>query len=232
MTIRHLLQQNSGIPYGSSRAGQTVTSPTRKFSYYVPPQYRAAGEAFAYSNHNYYVLALLIETVTGKTYAEYMQSAIFDPAGMQNTHVSPVAAGASGIATTVVDLSRFAAALFDRTNPIRLLQQKSVLEMRRVPDYIERHPDMMFYGLGVRVQYYGGEVAEIYHTGIWTNVFAELRHFPQREASLVHLGNPPNFRAAAVNSYRAASVRMAADYLRLLDDVLDGAQAADVAVTE
>ncbi|MCR9143140.1 MAG: beta-lactamase family protein [bacterium] len=224
VTIRHLLQQNSGIPYGSSRAGQTVVSPTRKFSYYIPPQYRAAGESFAYSNHNYYVLALLIETVSGQSYPEFVTEAILKRAGMHDSRVSATSAGASGVASSVADLSRFAAALYNRSNPIRLLRQRSVDEMMAVPDYIETNPNMMYYGLGVRVQYYDGEPAEVYHTGIWTGIFAELRYFPARRAALIHLGNPPNFRARRVNEYRAGSVRMTADYLRRLDELLNSVE--------
>lgn len=224
VTIRHLLQQNSGIPYGSSRAGQTVKSPVRTLSYYIPPQYRPAGESFAYSNHNYYVLALLIETVSGKSYPDYVRKNILDRAGMPDSRVSETSAGASGVASTVADLSRFAAALYNRSNPTRLLQQRSVNDMMAVPDYIQQNPNMMYYGLGVRVQYYNGEPAEVYHTGIWTGIFAELRYFPARRAALIHLGNPPNFRAQSVNAYRAGSVRMAADYLRLLDELIDRAQ--------
>lgn len=229
VTIRHLLQQNSGIPYGSSRAGQTVASPTRKFSYYIPPQYRPTGESFAYSNHNYYVLALLIETVSGQSYPDYVTEHILERAGMNESRVSATSAGASGVASTVADLARFAAALYNRSNPIRLLRQRSVNEMMAVPDYVETHPNMMYYGLGVRVQYWDGEPAEVYHTGIWTGIFAELRYFPARRSALIHLGNPPNFRSPGVNAYRAGSVRMAADYLRLLDELIQRVEIPAVA---
>ncbi|MEQ9363149.1 MAG: serine hydrolase domain-containing protein [Leptospirales bacterium] len=232
VTIRHLLQQNSGIPYSSSRAGQTVLSSTRKFSYYIAPQYRAAGESFAYSNQNYYVLALLIETVSGESYPEYVTETILRRAGMLDSRVSESSAGASGVASTVADLSRFATALYNRSSPTRLLGQRSVNEMIAVPDYIEANPNMMYYGLGVRVQYYNGEPAEVYHTGIWTGIFAELRYFPARSAALIHLGDPPNFRARRVNEYRAGSVRMTADYLRLLDELIDSAEKPALATVD
>jgi hypothetical protein len=223
VTIRDFLQQTSGIPYGTSRAGQSVASPVRGHSYYIAPQYRPAGESFAYSNHNYYVLALLIETLSGQSYPEYIRTQILQPAGMLDSTVSPQAAGASGINSTIQDLALFAAALYNTEHPTRLLRQSSVDAMLAVPDYVQQSPDMMYYGLGVRVQYYRGEVAEVYHTGIWTGMFAEFRYFPTHSAVLVHLGNPPDFRARGVNAYRASSVRLAADYVRLLDELLDGA---------
>lgn len=43
------------------------------------------GTKFAYSNTNYYLLALILEQVTGETYAEYIQKNIFDVCGMQNS---------------------------------------------------------------------------------------------------------------------------------------------------
>ena len=224
VTIRHLLQQNSGIPYGTSRPGQTVASPTRKISYYIPPQYGPAGPTFAYSNHNYYVLALLIETLSGKSYPEFVHENILKRAGMRESYVSATAAGASGVASSIADLALFAAALYSRESPVRLLRQRSIDEMMAVPEYVTPQPNMMYYGLGVRVQYYDGQPAEVYHTGIWTGIFAEVRYFPNHQATLIHLGNPPNFRSRGVNSYRADSVHLTAEYLRALDELLSRVQ--------
>lgn len=44
-----------------------------------------AGEYFAYSNSNYYLLGLIIESVTGKTYEEYINDEILYPLYMDNT---------------------------------------------------------------------------------------------------------------------------------------------------
>ncbi|MBR4083586.1 MAG: beta-lactamase family protein [Lachnospiraceae bacterium] len=60
------------------------------------------GTKFAYSNTNYYLLALILEQVTGETYAEYIQKNIFDVCGMQNStscevgNISSVPAEMSG----------------------------------------------------------------------------------------------------------------------------------------
>jgi CubicO group peptidase (beta-lactamase class C family) len=44
--------------------------------------------AYAYSNINYYLLALLIEKLSGMPYASYLKKNIFLPAGMENTSLS------------------------------------------------------------------------------------------------------------------------------------------------
>lgn len=43
------------------------------------------GERYNYSNTNYYLLALILENVTGKTYEEYMKQNIFEVCGMHNS---------------------------------------------------------------------------------------------------------------------------------------------------
>lgn len=46
-----------------------------------------AGEKFSYSNTGYVLLAVVIERVSGKSYADYMLENIFKPAGLKNTFV-------------------------------------------------------------------------------------------------------------------------------------------------
>ena len=42
----------------------------------------APNEGSMYANINYVVMALVIETITGKTYKEYMEEEVFKPLGM------------------------------------------------------------------------------------------------------------------------------------------------------
>jgi CubicO group peptidase (beta-lactamase class C family) len=44
------------------------------------------GEALIYNNSAYFFLGLIIEKITGKTYAEYLDEEFFKPLGMINTH--------------------------------------------------------------------------------------------------------------------------------------------------
>lgn len=45
------------------------------------------GTYFAYSNTNYMLLAVIIERISGMSYAEFLQKNIFDPLGMKNSYV-------------------------------------------------------------------------------------------------------------------------------------------------
>ncbi|MDR2269790.1 MAG: beta-lactamase family protein [Sphingobacterium sp.] len=45
------------------------------------------GDQYSYSNTNYLLLALIVEKVSGQSFAAYMQQHIFKPAGMKNTAV-------------------------------------------------------------------------------------------------------------------------------------------------
>ena len=47
----------------------------------------APGESFAYSHTSYMMLAMVIERVSGLTYAQYLQNNIFTPLNMTNTYV-------------------------------------------------------------------------------------------------------------------------------------------------
>ncbi|MCB1314803.1 MAG: beta-lactamase family protein, partial [Leptospiraceae bacterium] len=220
VTIRNLLQHNSGIPYHSSR-GETFPSPVGNGWYSSLNQIAPAGETFMYSNFNYYVLAAVIEKVSGKSYAEYIQSYIFDPAGMTDSEISPQANGASGISSSVNDLARFFIALTGDSPhaPVnRLLNDRYFAELYAVPAQIKAvEPEMEYYGSGIRVQYHNGKPAQLFHTGIWYGVFAEIRIFLDEKAALVQVGNPPRFQSATVNGYRWRSSHLARTYVKLLD---------------
>lgn len=47
------------------------------------------GDEFSYSNDGYNLLAAIIEISSGKSYEEYVQEAVLDPAGMSDTGFWP-----------------------------------------------------------------------------------------------------------------------------------------------
>jgi CubicO group peptidase (beta-lactamase class C family) len=93
ITVRHLLNQTSGIPTGKS-IGASLTADADE----TPEQaVRAlkdvavtspAGTTFQYSNSNYVILGLLVQTVSGQSYESYVQEHIFTPLHMQHSFVS------------------------------------------------------------------------------------------------------------------------------------------------
>ncbi len=104
MTLRHLLNQNSGLPLlpgwqlladfddrPAAAECQVRALSTLKLN-------RPVGSAFEYSNLNYNLLGLIIEAASGESYAAYIQNHIFDPLEMRHSYTSKAAAKQDGLA--------------------------------------------------------------------------------------------------------------------------------------
>ena len=94
VTVRELLNHTSGIGTHNGEIYESSTPvPTllqllegEKPARTPPVRVEAVpGTKFAYSNGGYLVLSLLIEDVTGETFAEYIQRAVLDPIGMKHS---------------------------------------------------------------------------------------------------------------------------------------------------
>jgi CubicO group peptidase (beta-lactamase class C family) len=94
ITIRHLLNQTSGFPERESYVRNLDSNPaadaleisirdlnTTKLSFPL-------GEEFEYSNTNYDILGLVIQTVSGQSYETYVEENIFSPLDMDNSYTS------------------------------------------------------------------------------------------------------------------------------------------------
>ena len=134
ITIRHLLGHRSGLANITDYPGwlnQAERSPSTspinslRFAASKPLAFRP-GSQERYSNTNYIALGLVIEKVTGRSYAEELEERILDPLGLERTELPttrrladlddagsnpnlPWAAGA--IVSNAHDLSRFYSAL-------------------------------------------------------------------------------------------------------------------------
>jgi CubicO group peptidase (beta-lactamase class C family) len=98
--------------YEASVGNRPLPGNTPKSTYtYVSllPAHRANGEAYEYTTVNTFVLTWLIETVTGKPFAEVVSEKIWQPIGAESDAVLMVSsAGASStINSTLRDLGRF-----------------------------------------------------------------------------------------------------------------------------
>ncbi|MBZ0282456.1 MAG: beta-lactamase family protein [Anaerolineae bacterium] len=90
ITVRHLLNQNSGLPAYEGRQGiadndqssAALENGVRDLSGVQLSQ--PAGQSYEYANENYNILGLIIQAVSGSLYEEYIRSAIFAP--LQMTH--------------------------------------------------------------------------------------------------------------------------------------------------
>lgn len=97
ITLRMLLTQTSGLqdylgfPSANSWTGG-VSEPTVLTQIAQAPVVFTPGLYFQYSNSNYFVLGSVIEAVSTVSYASYMATNIFQPAGLNNTaYLQPAA---------------------------------------------------------------------------------------------------------------------------------------------
>ena len=99
ITIRQLLNQTSGLP-PSAPFETSVTSVESRVRDLATVELPASpGRLFQYSNSNYDVLGLVIETISGQSYADYMQEHVFAPLGMTHSYASESEAKRNGLAT-------------------------------------------------------------------------------------------------------------------------------------
>jgi len=132
ITIRHLLNHRSGLANYTDdpawpRRERRLTRPIQslRFAASRPLDFKP-GRAWRYSNTNYIALGLIIEKITGHTYAHELQQRILQPLGLRHTQlatthrlpdlqddgINPNAPWAAGsIVSNAPDLARFFSAL-------------------------------------------------------------------------------------------------------------------------
>jgi CubicO group peptidase (beta-lactamase class C family) len=163
-TIEELLTHSSGLPREAGPHWTTYEFPTvEEFQKLMPDRQAAfAPEVrFKYSNLAYTLAGMVVETVSGEPWAEYVTRNIFQPLGMTESSVDRNVPGlavgygrrmpdgsravmpfvdarsmgaATGITSTVGDMAKFVSAQF-RTGPRggdRILGTGSLREMHRV----------------------------------------------------------------------------------------------------
>ena len=92
ITTHHLLTHTSGIPNYTSFPGFFAEESRNP---YTPSEFLdqfqdmdldfTPGDHFSYSNSGYFLLGVIVEKLTGKTYEEMLQANIFKPLGMSNS---------------------------------------------------------------------------------------------------------------------------------------------------
>ena len=104
ITIRHLLNQTSGLPMllGMANLADVDNRPdaaerqVRALS--TVKLTRPVGSKFEYSNLNYNLLGLIVEAASGKCYEDYVQQHIFAPLDMSHSYTSKAEAQQDGLA--------------------------------------------------------------------------------------------------------------------------------------
>lgn len=221
ITIRHLLNHSSGMQANIGRIDDegnglmpeeyaiTLDELLEKFKdsklIFEP------GKGYEYNNFGYSLLAYIIEKVSEKSYADYMQEAVFKPANMKNTAVdsynstserafphsglgldkfkklsytvySSWIIGAGNINSTTGDLHNFMKALENGT----LLNPDSVDKLYSYTQ--SRDINDTEYGLGWRIENKGGE-KWINHTGLLPGHTSLIGLLKQRNIKIIILSN-------------------------------------------
>jgi CubicO group peptidase (beta-lactamase class C family) len=105
ITVRHLLNQTSGLPYiadGACLVSRDISDDAleqRVKSYKKLKTTTPVGEQYQYCNANYIILGAVIQTVTGKSYEQYIRQNIFLPLDMRNSYASEEEAKRHNLAT-------------------------------------------------------------------------------------------------------------------------------------
>ena len=94
VTVHQLLTHSAGLRDSSSYYGPHDDSALAAFVHSWTDDYLIGnpGEVYSYSNIGYGLAALVLETVTGKPFAEAMNDLLFQPLGMRRTTLRPTEA--------------------------------------------------------------------------------------------------------------------------------------------
>jgi CubicO group peptidase (beta-lactamase class C family) len=92
VTVRHLLNHTSGIKSYTSlgpkwaRVMRLDLAPDSVVALFANEPYDfKPGDAYRYNNSGYFLLGMIIEKLSGKTYAQHLQDELFTPLGLKST---------------------------------------------------------------------------------------------------------------------------------------------------
>ncbi len=234
--IANLLSHTSGIfdcqytpDYDATAAVIDVTTQELIETFEDCPINFAPGEQYSYSNSGYILLGAIIEKVTGQSYAEFIQTAIFDKLGMANSfydgsqiilnrangyqgekgnysnadYISMTHAHAAGaLLSTVDDMATWSKSLFGG----KLLSKSSLKKMTN--DFVLNNGEHAGYGFGLAVSKRFGE-SQIVHGG-WINGFrTNAIWLPKQRVYAVILSNSADKSPDVISThiaFNAASV--------------------------
>jgi len=173
------------------------------------------GRHFEYSNTNYAMLALIIEKVSGQSYAEFITKRFFEPLKMEDSYVFnlsdtaksmksykmsgrpypleylDVVYGDKNIYSTAHDLMKWDMAL--RSG---IFFKQVTLDSAYTPYSLEK-PGKRNYGLGWRMLVIPNGKKLIYHNGWWHGNRTVFIRMPDEAATIIALCNNDNKRVYA-----------------------------------
>ncbi|MFZ4815233.1 MAG: serine hydrolase domain-containing protein [Phototrophicaceae bacterium] len=237
-TVRQILQMTSGIAdYLATDGFYDAVYDTPKyfwtpeetiaFIYGEAPSFEA-GEGYEYSNSNYNLAQIIIESVTGEPLADSLSARVFEPLGMESCYLETadtfaenivrgyaldendeladvtaindgVGLGDGGVICTAEDLAKFPIGLLDG----KLISDDVLAEMLTTVDDGEDGQ----YGLGIAYDEDPDYGETVWHDGATSGFQSILIYLPEAELSVVVLTN--NFDAEAVEDIAYDAIALA-----------------------
>ncbi|MFA7686466.1 MAG: serine hydrolase domain-containing protein [Moheibacter sp.] len=221
VTVEDLLNHRSGLPnylhlsedkkYWDKSKMMTNQDVLQLLIDHQPEILAKAGKKFAYNNTNYVLLALIIEKITGMSYAEAMDYMVFKPLGMTDTFVFEfekdsakvsksyeyngkewaydhldATYGDKNVYSTPRDLLKMDMAMYADQFLPKNLKEKAW------KGYSYESRGVKNYGLGIRLMEWDNGNKILYHNGWWHgNNSTYVRDF-DNQATIIALGNRRN----------------------------------------
>lgn len=230
ITVRQLLNHTTGFPASAEFRPSTVRNATISSDRYVSeinrirPSHKP-GEAFEYSDLNYEILGLLIEAISHKPFANYVQESVLMPLDMQSTYLTyddAVAHGllkgnqylfglsvsistrpydadgvaSSNIASTAEDLCHYLEALLNGGS----YNGHSVISKSSLTIMQQPRSDLgSTYGMGWFIETWRG-TRSINHMGMNANFSSMINILPEKGYGIVVLTNVNSFSILGKNN--------------------------------
>ncbi|MCA1600284.1 MAG: beta-lactamase family protein [Acidobacteria bacterium] len=218
ITVRHLLTHTSGIQnhvavpdFPNLFQTNLTRDQVIKLFFKLPLEFQP-GETWAYDNTGYYLLGLVVEQASGKSFWQFLDERIFRPVGMTSTRntdahaivknrasgyawvndafenrpvLAPfVAFSAGAILSTVEDMAKWDAALYTE----RLLKRSSLEQMWTPAKTIDGGLASFDYGYGWFIETYHGHRV-VQHSGGTPGFSSVIYRFVDSQLTVIILTN-------------------------------------------
>ncbi len=226
ITVRQLLSHTSGIldyaEFENIREVYQVDTPRKKIlEYFFANELEfTPGTQWKYSNSAYYLVGMIVESIAEQSYANFLQSRIFDPLGMTSTYLDPVqnadpkraigydvndgvftpstynspswSFAAGGILSSVEDLALWNASL----DKAELLSEESLGQMWS--QHVLDSGDLAKYGLGWELNQASSGLQFVFHRGNKPGFSATMARVRNHDLSLIILSNRTEGESARI----------------------------------
>lgn len=227
VTIRHLLSHTSGIPSPTivPPASTTKAGIERLHNWKLNWQ---PGDKYLYSNPNYWILARLVEVVSGMEFPQYLKQRIFSPLGMDDTlsainsgdpvkglsqgyitaygsalpwsELEQMFAGSGGVISTADDMGKW---LSMHTNQGENMNGERLLSKPLLEESYSPQPGSPKYALGWSLSSPNVKPARISHSGALSTIQAQQDIIPSSGYAVAVLLN--SFTTTLEHSYEISS---------------------------